>query len=168
MEQKSSKRFMGKLHNVVWNLCPGWHRRSDSEHSGPADTDGRSLMEKCGTVDHRGAAQIWRFIDLKTAQPLTAQPRLLTCCLRSDGWRLPGFNGLFWCSQKKLLQMDRWLRRGQPFMASQMKHRGSRGVIHLLSDLLHTFWSQAAGLGKSSSAETVFCCQGGIERWAVN
>lgn len=165
MEQKSSKRFMGKLHNVVWNLCPGWHRRSDSKHRGPADTDGRSLMKKCGTVDHRGAAQIWRFIDLKTAQPLTALPQLLTCRLRPDGWRLPGFNGLLWCSQKKLLQMDRWLQRGQPFTAHRWNTRGHPFVDR---HLLHTFWSQAAGLGKSSSTGTVFCCQGGIERWAVN
>lgn len=156
---------MGKLHNVVWNLCPGWHRRSDSKHRGPADTDGCSLMEKCGTVDHRGAAQIWRFIDLKTAQPLTAQPRLLTCRLRPDGWRLPGFNGLFWRSQKKLLQMDRRLQRGQPFTTHRWNTRGHPFVDR---HLRHTFWSQAAGLGNSSSTETVFCCQGGIERWAVN
>lgn len=155
MEQKSSKRFMGKLHNVVWNLCPGWHRRSVSKHRGPADTDGRWLMEKCGTVDHRGAAQIWRFIDLKTAQALTAQPRLLTCRLRPDGWRLPGFNGLFWCSQKKLLQMDRRLRRGQPFTARGWNTGGvAESSICCQTPSSHVLIT-GSGLGKSSSSETV-------------
>lgn len=114
-------------------------------------------------------ADLWRYRP-KNGPACTAGPQLLTCCLRLDGCTLPGFNGLLWCSQKRLLQMDRWLQAGQPFTA----HRWITGGVAVSSICCPTpsshvvMWSQAARLGKSSSTETEFCCQGRIEWWAVN
>lgn len=83
--RKVHRDLSKKLHNVVENLCRGWNGRWDSIHRRPADTDARSLTEKCGAVDHRGSVQIWSVIDLKMAQPVTAGPQLLTR-LSAAGW----------------------------------------------------------------------------------
>lgn len=68
--------------------------------------------------------------DLRRYRPKKGTARrcwatLLTRCLQLDGCTLPGFNGLLRCSQKRLLQMDRWLQPGQPFTA----HRWITGGV---------------------------------------
>lgn len=84
------------------------------------------------------------------------------------GWMDVRFLLLMGCSgvHRKKKGFCRWMAGCSLVSHSQLTDESqgeSQCHPFVVQHLLHTLWSQAARLGKSSSAEIVCCCQGGIE-----